>query len=241
MALSFSEAAASPKFARTFSSSSSVTTVGQGGSLAPPTPLTPQDFGAGWSGAAVIRPHSVMTEHNSPESMHANWSTDPNNAAVKNNSPPTMSADLQARLANDAMYRDTPPQSAPATQQSFPTTAYMQQPQLRAGFHSTTDLTLQQPKPSHWRRPSLPDGAQNQGEEANMQYFQGGGLNYDAISLNGIHHNVPFAPPISSMPDFLVHQYTPDTDAHGNPLRRPAEMPTKSFIFANQGPSDFRA
>lgn len=245
MALSFSDAAASPKFARTFSSSSA-TTIGQGGSLAPPTPLTPQDFGNYWQSSTVIRPHSVMPEHDSPESMHTSWSNEPANVIAKSNSPPSTSLDLQARFANGVMYRDTPPQSAPATQQSFPRTSYMQHPQTRSGFHSTTDLTIQQPKPAHFRRPSLPDTAQAQGEENDVQYLQNGNFNYDDyknISLNGIHHNVPFAPPVSSMPDFLVHQYTPPegTDAHGNLLRRVAEPQPKSFIFANQGPSDFRA
>lgn len=244
MAMSFSDVAASPKFARTFSSSSA-TTIGQGGSLAPPTPLTPQDFGNYWQSNTVIRPHSVMPEHNSPESMHTSWSVEPGNVIAKSNSPPSTSLDLQARFANDALYRDTPPQSAPATQQSFPRAAYMQHPQMRAGFHSTTDLTIQQPKPSHFRRPSLPDAAPAQGEEKDLQYLQGGNFNYDDykdISLNGIHHNVPFAPPVSSMPDFLVHQYNPPegTDAHGNIIRRTAEPQPKSFIFANQGPSDFR-
>lgn len=245
MAQSFSDAAASPKFARAFSSSST-TTIGHGGSLAPPTPLTPQDFGNCWGGAAVIRPHSVMPEHNSPESMHTNWSSDQNgNVIAKTTSPPNASLDLQARFVNDAMYRDTPPQSAPATQQNFPRTSYMQQPQLRAGFHSTTDLTIQQPKPSHFRRPSLPDTAQNSGDENNMQYMQASNMYYEDfkdMSLSGIHHNVPFAPQVSAMPDFLVHQYTPPqgTDAHGNLLRRPTEPQPKSYIFANQGPGDFR-
>ncbi|KAF1840818.1 uncharacterized protein K460DRAFT_410222 [Cucurbitaria berberidis CBS 394.84] len=246
MAMSFSDAAASPKFARTFSSSSA-TTIGQGGSLAPPTPLTPQDFGNYWQSSTVIRPHSVMPEHNSPESMHTCWSVDqPGTLLGKSNSPQSTSLDLQARFANDAMYRDTPPQSAPATQQTFPRTAYTHRPQMRAGFHSTTDLTIEQPKPSHFRRPSLPDTAQTQVEEGNMQYLQSGNINYNDykdISLNSIHHNIPFAPPVSSMPDFLVHQYTPPdgTDPHGNLIRRATEAQPKSFIFANQGPSDFRA
>jgi hypothetical protein len=245
MAMSFSDAAASPKFARTFSTSSSAT-IGHGGSLAPPTPLTPQDFGNYWGGAAVIRPHSVMPEHNSPESMHTNWSSDQaGNVIAKTSSPPSTSMDLQARFVNDALYRDTPPQSAPATQQNFPRTSYMQQPQMRAGYHSTTDLTIQQPKPSHFRRPSLPDTAQSQADENNMQYMQPGNMNYNDLqdlSLSGIHHNVPFAPQVSAMPDFLVHQYTPPqgTDMNGNLLRRPAEPQPKSYIFANQGPGDFR-
>ncbi|EOA81998.1 uncharacterized protein SETTUDRAFT_122108 [Exserohilum turcica Et28A] len=244
MSLSFSEAAASPKFARTFSTSSG-TTIGHGGSLAPPTPLTPQDFGNYWGGAAVIRPHSAMPDHNSPESMHTNWSSDQaGNVIAKTTSPPSSSMDLQSRFVNDTLYRDTPPQSAPATQQNFPRTSYVPQPHMRSGYHSTSDLTIQQPKPSHFRRPSLPDTAQNQPDDSNMQYMPPGNMNYDDfkdMSLSGIHHNVPFAPQVSTMPDFLVHQYNPPqgNDAHGNLLRRPNEPQPKSYIFANQGPGDF--
>lgn len=247
MTMTFSEAAASPKFARTFSTSSS-NTVGQGGSLCPPTPLTPQDFGGNmWQSSTVIRPHSVMPEHNSPESMHTNWSSDQaGNVLAKSGSPPSASLDLQARFINDAMYRDTPPQSAPATQQSFQHSGYVQRPQMRPGYHSTTDLTIQQPKPSHFRRPSLPDTAQNQVEDPNAQYFPSGNLTFDDfndVSLDGIHHNVPFAPPPGMVPQFLVHEYSPPqaSDPHGNLVRRTTDPQPKSYIFANQGPGDFRA
>ena len=161
-------------------------------------------------------------------------------------SPPSTPLDLQrlshARLASENLYRDTPPQSAPPTQQNFPRHGCMQPPQMRAGFHSSTDLTLAQPKPSHFRRPSLPDTAQNSADELKHEYTYGGNLGYNEVSLNGISHNVPFAPPVSSMPDFLVHQYTPSqgvTDMHGNAIRR-MDQP-KSYIFANQSASDFKS
>lgn len=244
---SFSEAAASPKFARTFSSSSA-TTLGNNGSLAPPTPLTPQEMGFYWQPQGSVRPHG-MPEHSSPESLNTNWSAEPlaTNLNVKSGSPPTTPLDLQrlnqARLANESIYRDTPPQSAPPTQQNFPRPGYMQPPQMRTGFHSSTDLTLQQPKPSHFRRPSLPaDTAHNQTDEVNLEYPYEGNFGYTDLSLQGISHNVPFAPPVSSMPEFLVHQYTPSqstTDIHGNTIRR-LDQP-KSYIFANQSASDFKS
>jgi hypothetical protein len=246
MVSSFSEAAASPKFARTFSSSST-TTLGHNGSLAPPTPLTPQDMGFYWQPQAQIRNHG-LPEHSSPESSITNWSTEQQSTGVftKNGSPPSTPLDLQrlhhVRLASESIHRDTPPQSAPPTQQSFPRNGYMQPPQMRTGFHSSTDLSLAQPKPSHFRRPSLPDTAQNPVDETNLQYPYAGNYGYDEISLNGISHNVPFAPPVSSMPDFLVHQYTPSqgtTDIHGNTIRR-MDQP-KSYIFANQSASDFKS
>ncbi|KAJ8110120.1 hypothetical protein OPT61_g6953 [Boeremia exigua] len=247
MVSSFSEAAASPKFARTFSSSST-TTLGNNGSLAPPTPLTPQEMGFYWQPPGSARPHG-MPEHSSPESLNTNWSTEPfsANVNIKSGSPPSTPLDLQrlnqARLANESIYRDTPPQSAPPTQQSFPRSGYMQPPQMRTGFHSSTDLTLAQPKPSHFRRPSLPaDSAHNQTEEVSIEYPYGGHYGYNEISLQGISHNVPFAPPVSSMPEFLVHQYTPSqgaTDMHGNAIRR-MDQP-KSYVFANQSASDFKS
>jgi len=249
MIANFSEAAASPKFARTFSSSSTAT-MGGGGSLAPPTPLTPQDMGLYWQNNTVIRPHSVMPEHNSPESMNANWSTEPQQSGAfgKSVSPQNTSLELQqmtqAQYGNDTMYRDSPPQSAPATQQQFPRSMYMQHPHMRPGFHSTTDLTIAQPKPSHLRRPSLPDNAQAPIEDSG--YFQTGNFNYEDykdVSLTHIAHNVPFAPRPSQAPEFLVHEFVPPHggDGQNGMYRRSNEPQAKNYIFANQGPRDFKA
>jgi hypothetical protein len=246
MVSNFAEAAASPKFARAFSSSSA--TIQGGGSLAPPTPLTPQDLSLQWQSNTVIRPHSVMSEHNSPESMSTNWSADPQSAGIfgKSVSPPSTHQELQQmtqpQYTNGAMYRDSPPQSAPATQQKFTRPVYMQHPHLRPGFHSTTDLSLAQAKPSHFRRPSLPESAP-QVEESN--YFSGGSFNYNDykdISLTNINHNVPFAPSASMAPEFLVHEFFPPqgNDSHLNMMQRQADSQPKNYIFANQGPGDFR-
>lgn len=254
MTMTFAEAAASPKFARAFSASSTAT-VSQGGSLAPPTPQTPNEIGRFpyWQSNTVIRNHAPMPDHSSPESLNANWSTEPPSAGVFSNaaSPPSTPLDMaqlnQVRLANGELYRDTPPQSAPATQQSFPRTAMMQPPQMRAGFHSTTDLTIAQPKPSHFRRPSLPEPGHDQLDDGSLQYpGHFGDFNYDDfkdISLSNINHNIPFAPPVSAMPDFLVHHYSPPqgTGPHAALLRRTTEPQPKNYIFANQGPHDFRA
>jgi hypothetical protein len=247
MVANFSEAAASPKFARTFSTSSAAT-MGQGGSLAPPTPLTPQDMGLYWQNNTVIRPHSVMPEHNSPESMNINWSAESQSAGAfaKSVSPPSTSIDLQQmtqQYGND-MYRDSPPQSAPPTQQNFPRQMYMQHPHMRPGFHSTTDLTIAEPKPEHYRRPSLPDNTQASVDDNNC--YQNGNFNYDDykdISLTNIAHNVPFAPRPSQAPEFLVHEFNPSPGQHnmnGNLYRRP-ESQAKNYIFANQGPRDFKS
>ena len=252
MAVSFADAAASPKFARTFSASSAAT-MGQGGSLAPPTPLTPGEMSRfpSWQSNTVIRNHQPMPEHGSPESLNiGNWSTEPQSAGIFSNgaSPSSTTLDLaqlnQVRLASDNVYRDTPPQSAPATQQTFPRATFVHPPQMRAAFHSTTDLTIAQPKPSHFRRPSLPDGHVPL-NEVHMRFpVQLGDLQYDEkfgdMSLNGITHNVPFAPP-ACMPEFLVHEYSPPQGTGpGGMFRRTNEPQPKSYIFANQGPGDFR-
>lgn len=250
MTLTFSEAASSPKFARAFSSSSTTTIgqVGQGGSLAPPTPSTPNEMPRYpyWQSNTVIRSQPPMPEHSSPESLNAHWSVEPQSAGLYSSaaSPPSTPLDLgqlnQARLANE-LYRDTPPQSAPATQQSF-----MHPPQMRSGFHSTSDLTIAQPKPSHFRRPSLPDAGHVPLDKSQMHYsVQYGDYHYDHfkdMSLHGITHNVPFAPPIA-MPEFLVHEYTPPhgIGPHAHLLRRTTESQPKQFIFANQSQKDFRS
>ncbi|ORY13737.1 hypothetical protein BCR34DRAFT_256196 [Clohesyomyces aquaticus] len=252
MTLTFAEAAASPKFQRAFTTS---VIPGVGGSLAPPTPLTPNGFQpAYWQGTAVVGNHRPVPEHNSPESLNVPWSVEPQSAGIYQQnatSPPSTPLDVnqinQARFNNENLYRDTPPQSAPATQQSFPRNSLMQPPQMRSGFHSTTDLTIAQPKPSHWRRPSLPDGGHSHVDNNQMHYpdaFNDYQLSYDQqfrdINLDGIHHNVPFAPPVT-MPEFLVHEYNPQGGTPGSLLRRITEPQQKSYIFANQGPGDFRS
>ncbi|KAF2638074.1 hypothetical protein P280DRAFT_520659 [Massarina eburnea CBS 473.64] len=254
MSITFAEAASSPKFARAFSSST--TTLGQTGNLAPLTPQTPNETAQfpSWQSNTSFRNHPSMPDHSSPDSLNANWAVEPQASGVYSSgaSPPSTPLDLaqmnQARLAQENMYRDTPPQSAPATQQAFPRPTSMQPPQIRAGFHSSTDLTIQQPKPSHFRRPSLPESGQGQTEDPSSMMYAGsfGNFSYDDfrdVPLSNITHNVPFAPPLSTMPDFLVHQYAPPQGAgpHGMYMRRPTEPQAKNFIFANQGPSDFRS
>ncbi|KAH7130748.1 hypothetical protein B0J11DRAFT_429818 [Dendryphion nanum] len=242
MTLTFAEAAASPKFQRALSTSSN-TTGGQGGSLAPPTPLTPSERGGYgfWQGNTVIRNHAPMPEHSSPESLNVNWSVEPQSAGIISSgaSPPSTPLDHgqlnNMRPPNDHLYRDTPPQSAPATQQTFPRTNLMHPPQMRSGFYSSTDLTIAQPKPSHFRRPSLPAEGHSQVHESQLHYA----VPYGDMSLHGITHNVPFAPP-AVMPEFLVHEYNPPLRTGlGSFYRHPSEPQPKNYIFANQSPSDF--
>ncbi|KAF2131406.1 hypothetical protein P153DRAFT_383517 [Dothidotthia symphoricarpi CBS 119687] len=249
MAMNFSDVAASPKFSRTFSSSHT-TILGPGGSLAPPTPQTPQE-GIPWQGNTIFRHHPVMPEHNSPESMNTNWSAEPQSAGIYSKGASPHSTPLNTHqlnhthIPNENGYHDSPPQSAPATQQNFHHTGFIQSPHMRAGFHSSSDLTAAESKQSHSRRPSLPDNAQTQVDESAMPYpYHGGHMNFDdlkTISLDGVSHNLPFAPHHSFVPDYIVQ---PDTSSemlnpYNNPIRRTAEPQQRNYIFANQGPGDF--
>ncbi|OCK78784.1 hypothetical protein K432DRAFT_280264, partial [Lepidopterella palustris CBS 459.81] len=256
--------AASPKFAR---QTGFATTVGPAGSLAPPTPLTPSEMARFpyWQSSTVIRSHPPMPEHSSPESLNVSWSMEPSSAGMYSNaaSPPTTPLDLSqinnARL-NNSLYRDTPPQSAPATQQCFPRTAYVMPPQSHSEFHSVNDLPIAQPKPSHFRRPSLPDTGQNLVNDSHMQFpVQLGNVagdlqisynyQYKDETMNGFHrnalqntsHDSLSGQPSVSMPEFFVHEYSPPQAVSQDSLPpRQAETQPKTYIFANHGPHDFR-
>jgi hypothetical protein len=90
----------------------------------------------------------------------------------------------------------------------------------------------------------LPDNTQASVDDNNC--YQNGNFNYDDykdISLTNIAHNVPFAPRPSQAPEFLVHEFNPSPGQHnmnGNLYRRP-ESQAKNYIFANQGPRDFKS
>ncbi|KAF2276252.1 uncharacterized protein EI97DRAFT_53490 [Westerdykella ornata] len=244
MAMSFAEAAASPKFARTFSSTSTAT-LAQGGSLAPPTPLTPNEMGqlSYWQANSGLGNHG-LPDHSSPESFNARYSMEPpltGNFVTAGSSPST-----EARVVPGSHYRDTPPQSAPATQQAFPQVAFAPHPppMMRNAFHSTSDLTIAQPKPSHLRRPSLPITTPSQLSDPYLQFPVSLGDMYNQnlgeLSLDSYTHNVPFAPQ-ATVSDLFVHEYAPQQVPVSEPLRRVTTEPQqKSYVFANHGPSDFK-
>lgn len=259
----FAEAAASPKFARTASSFAS--TVGPSGSLAPPTPQTPQDMVRFpyWQSNTVIRSHQPAQEHNTPESLNINWSAEPPSAGIYSGggSPPSTPLDPsylnQSRFNNNPLYRDTPPQSAPATQQCFPR-SIMPPPQMSNEFHSTNDLTLMHPKPAHFRRPSLPDTSHAYLENPQIQFpVQSGhpgdlqnnyNYQFNKENMNGDYKEyMPGASHDnqqgqSSASDFYVHEYSPPqpVDPTKLPRRQQLDSQPKNYIFANQGPRDFR-
>ncbi|KAF2745416.1 hypothetical protein M011DRAFT_478934 [Sporormia fimetaria CBS 119925] len=249
MTASFAEAAASPKFASTFSSAST-SILGAPCSLAPPTPITPSEAVgfSQWQGNGVTNANVGLPEHSSPDNYSGVFSMDSvGTPFVTSGSPPSTPANaLALRMAGD-IYRDTPPQSAPATQAAFPQSMFARPPthMQRNWPHSSSDLTMAQPKPSHVRRPSLPEGHPTMMRGNPMLYPANTtgmfGAPYD-LSFNGISHNVPFAPPAQ---DPFVHEYGASDytlhqgagpEAHHN---GPTGAPQKSYVFANQGPDDF--
>jgi hypothetical protein len=117
---------------------------------------------------------------------------------------------------------------------------------MRSGFHSSSDLTIAQPKPSHFRRPSLPDAGHGHLEDGSMDFsMQFDDVHYDDkfgdMSFEGINHqHIPFAPP-PMMPEFFAHEYAHPQGPGSIPLfRRTTEPQPRNYIFANQGPGDFK-
>ncbi|KAF4549434.1 Hypothetical protein D9617_21g096550 [Elsinoe fawcettii] len=150
----FAEAMNSPKFARRVSSYSPA---GAGmpvsnASLAPPTPLSPtelthrlelqrqssQMFGA----HQMSRQPSINELHE--ESQNQMLSTNSSNTFSSPPTTPNYAAHMvRSRLGSDMMSASTPPQSAPATQQCFPSKMYSQAPQMQTTLSQGPMMTSQ--------------------------------------------------------------------------------------------------
>jgi hypothetical protein len=265
---SFAEAAASPKFARHASTTYSVSSPAvsspaasvTASSLAPPTPLTPGDFPRfpHWQSHGVIKSYPP-NQNQAP----GPWSGEPasNGFYVNVSSPPATPLDsdqlaqyrshLQART--QAMFRDTPPQSAPATQQSFPsTTMFPQSNGMLTTSHTNGD------KSAHIRRPSLPE--QSFGFDAQQQQqwvMPMFGASGDLQPMQFNPQNPEQYGPLQQMQqttqnynpnlqesvikgDFAVHQYSPP-QAPNSSLPPREHSPPKAYHFSNHGPRDFEA
>jgi hypothetical protein len=266
MNFSFAEAAASPKFARHASSTYSVSSPAvssppvsaTAGSLAPPTPSTPGDFARfpSWQSHGVVKTYPSNTNN---QVVSGPWSGAPvnNNFYVNVSSPPDTPLDadqlaqyrshIQART--QAMFHDTPPQSAPATQQSFPSTSMHSQSHGRMNaFTNGGD------KSSHIRRPSLPEqgmgfDSQQQwpimpmfgtsGDLQPMQFNPHNHEQYNQLPRNMQNYN-PNLQESMIKSDFSVHHYSPP-QASGSSLPARNESPPKAYHFSNHGPRDFEA
>ncbi|KAF2222893.1 hypothetical protein BDZ85DRAFT_118817 [Elsinoe ampelina] len=150
----FAEAMNSPKFARRVSSYSpaGANMPVSNASLAPPTPLSPtelthrlelqrqssQMFGA----HQMSRQPSINELHE--ESQHQMLTTNSSNTFSSPPSTPNYAAHMvRSRLGSDMMSASTPPQSAPATQQCFPSNMYSQAPQMQTTMSQGPMMTSQ--------------------------------------------------------------------------------------------------
>ncbi|PNS19752.1 hypothetical protein CAC42_7719 [Sphaceloma murrayae] len=151
----FAEAMNSPKFARRVSSYSPA----NGGlplasaSLAPPTPLSPTELShrlelqrqtSQMLGAhSMSRQPSINELHE--ESQHQMLSAGQSNTFSSPPSTPNYAAHLvRSRLASGMMSESTPPQSAPATQQCFPSNLYASAPQMQTTMSQGPMMSSQQ-------------------------------------------------------------------------------------------------
>jgi hypothetical protein len=162
-------AIASPRFARhtpnysvsTINSSGPLTATTMPGSLAPPTPITPNEFTRFPIGQA---PGLFFTNGSPGAFSHAG-----EDSIYLDTSSPMTKLDMQqmeqyrANLMarHEASLFNTPPQSAPAVQQHFGFTPPRMQPRQLMNAPSQSGL-------GHVRRPSLPDA--NHGPEPNGQF-----------------------------------------------------------------------
>jgi hypothetical protein len=231
-------ALASPKFQTQHASNYSVSTVSSGpltatthqGSLAPPTPITPQEFSRfpqwHFAGGKVFHPNG------SPGAL----SQAGDDVSYVGASSPLVPLDpqqfeqLRANMTarHDALF-NTPPQSAPAVQQHF-------------GLASTTHgHQMMQPAHrgfAHARRPSLPE---NHEAESQAQW-QPDSLFPAGDNLMQYHAQVPmgFQPEGISMEEAMAMNAACMADANGFPYMNGQMLQKSNLHFHNQGPEDFQ-
>jgi hypothetical protein len=216
--------------------------VTQGGALAPPTPLSPHDvtYQPNWSNPGLTSSQSPSL---GPDAIPVAWGSD------SGASPPTTPAE-QYRLGmqqfvSGAAVKDTPPQSAPATQQSFPRSSYMQyaqqDSQMINDFNGMQIPVRSQPM----RRPSMPEQdhiAVDHQMMYPMQFKNDSAIDGIAYMPNGIpaYTSMVTVPSNTPQAEFQVHQYRPPTGSQGDPSpRRDHNLLKKSYTFSNASLSDF--
>lgn len=195
MHMSFTEAAASPKFAPQASQFATVSSPGQI-NLAPPTPLTPNE-GARFPSWQSHPSVNTSLDHDSPNGIAMSWASEsPAVFSQHVSSPPETPLDAeqaaayQTYLHNASIYRDTPPQSAPANQQSFAAFG-PPAPQMNGS------LSVNTAHMAHIRRPSLPDNVNMAVPQVPMLHAPTGDmpLTYEPMPYNGPQYSHPPPPP----------------------------------------------
>ncbi|KAI9713781.1 MAG: hypothetical protein M1820_000511 [Bogoriella megaspora] len=150
----FAEAGSSPKFAAQMSEFSVTSPDGAplSASAAPPTPLTPQEIAPRfppWQNQRAATFHAGMN------SADAGYGESPPTLASPPSTPMYNNNVARSQLGSSYIPEDTPPQSAPATQQCFPSS------QLAQAYSSSDEAMALYAFPDMpnmvQRRPSLPD------------------------------------------------------------------------------------
>lgn len=216
LTFTFAEAAASPKFARqnSFVSITSPEPPCRTESLAPPTPLTPNEFGRfpSWQ-SHIVKTHATALESSNAEgrvwprdlsvpATHASVASPPSTPMN-----PEQLVQYRPHLQTTPVFRDTPPQSAPATQQSFQRTSFMPQTQPIADVHATADYSGLMNRGQHSRRPSLPDSAVGLVSQDQMQW---GIPMFNAAGELQLDYSMQIKQaPITTMPQQQQQQHTP--------------------------------
>jgi hypothetical protein len=235
----------SPKFARhtsnysvsTINSSGPLTATTMPGSLAPPTPITPNEF----SRFPISQVPGLFFPNGSPGA----FSHTGEDAIYLDASSPMAKLDMQQMeqyranfvARHEASLFHTPPQSAPATQQHFGFTPPGMQPRqlMNAPSHM-----------GHARKRSLPNA--NHGMEQNLQ-FQPQLIMHPG---HGIQHQFSGHPAEAFNADFNGFPTPHGLPIHGDGMRdvgfqfmvpQPVETSTDSRLpvhFHNQTPEDFQ-
>ena len=168
LSFTFAESAASPKFTR-HSSFQLVTSPSGNESLAPPTPLTPNEMGQfpSWQNAGQPSTQAGTSDFSGAESFNppSAYSVSVAGSIPNMSSPPSTPLDAaqlvqyRQQLANGPVYHNTPPQSAPPTQQSFARPQMQSQYAGAPGYLNPHEFPGMDCRESHvhMRRPSLPD------------------------------------------------------------------------------------
>ncbi|KAK5172428.1 hypothetical protein BJ546DRAFT_1062130 [Cryomyces antarcticus] len=279
----FAEAANSPRFVRHVSANYSPVPhsgMSSNGSVSSPTPLSPRELPSRqpfppWQNLGpVYRQPSI---HETEETYsHETSGTGP---SLNSTSPP-VTPSYGAPLANPRFghvvaTENTPPQSAPASQLSFSSAAFVPQPQPlyengfnrecpeMNGFPHYRNLSLRstehQPVIDHARHavPMVNEAGvlglaypPPFGQSLLNQYYHQNQVPQQYPMLVGSNQMSPSRTVSTTlltsqalpMADFQVHEYSPPHPVaqSGTPRKSSQGSQPKNYIFANQGPGDFR-
>ena len=245
LAWSFADALNSPKAMRHASGQSGT------GSLAPPTPMSPREFPRTQAqlfqpqGPASRQPSISETdfEHNVPFAPSAS-------VPVQNSSSPPHTPMyhqqnfVQQRVGNNVITENTPPQSAPASQQCFPTNTFTTQPQPQyqpVASQPPAQAPQQQPQPfvpppQHQFMNVIVPEQQFQNSSTSFepnQQFTAPAMNSSAGMVTQYPHGVPIVNEAGELQMLFAHQI-PFMQQHAQPPP-PRHMPAQQQVSNPQG------